>query len=192
MRPAPLDRRRDSDADVALMARLRRDDDRAFAALLDRHLNAVAGFAYRLLGDSTEAEDIAQETFLRLWRNRQRWMPRAQLRTWLYRVARNLCVDRHRRREVVVASMPERPDPGMGPAGRLQEQQVTEVVVHALRRLPERQQVAITLVYHEGLSNTDAADVLGVSVEAIESLLARGRRALRKDLGNIRLHLLGD
>lgn len=191
MRAAPAFRK-SYDPEIALMARLRNGDDRAFAALIELHLQAVAGFAYRMLGDASEAEDIAQETFLRLWRNRRRWQPQARLRTWLYRVARNLCIDRFRRREIVTASVPDRPDPAMGPADLVQERQMTQAVGRAIQRLPGRQRAAIVLVHQEAMGNIEAAEVLGVSVEAVESLLARGRRKLRKDLAAEFPGLLGE
>ena len=158
------------DPDGPLIARLQAGDERAFAELLNRHLRPVAGFAYRMLGDSSEAEDIAQETFLRLWRHRYSWKPQAKLRTWLYRVARNLCIDRHRRREIVTGRIPEREDPGPGPTGYRQRSEVARIVSAALGSLPERQQAAVMLVYHEGLSNIDAASALGVTIDALESL----------------------
>jgi len=175
--------------DEALMERLRGGDAGAFGELIGRHLGAVAGFAYRMVGNAAEADDIAQETFLRLWRNRAVWEPRAQLRTWLFRVARNLCVDRFRRREVVTDEFPELADERRSASGEVQQRQVERIVAGALAALPERQRAAIGLVYYEGLSNIEAADVLGVSVEAIESLLARARRNLRESLRDLHPHL---
>ena len=180
------------DPDGPTMDRLQDGDERAFAELLNRHLRPVAGFAYRMLGDSSEAEDIAQETFLRLWRHRHAWKPQAKLRTWLYRVAHNLCIDRHRRREVVTGHIPETEDPGPGPASYRQRNEVAGIVRDALVKLPERQHAAIVLVYHEGLSNVDAAGTLGVTIDALESLLARGRRGVRRQLLSLHPYLLGD
>lgn len=171
------------------MERLRGGDAGAFGELIGRHLGAVAGFSYRMVGNAAEADDIAQETFLRLWRHRAVWEPRAQLRTWLFRVARNLCVDRFRRREVVTDEFPELVDERRSASGAVQLRQVERIVADALAALPERQRAAIGLVYYEGLSNIEAADVLAVSVEAIESLLARARRNLRESLRDLHPHL---
>ena len=184
--PVPLE------SDESLMARLRAGERPPFDRLLDRHLAAVTGFSYRMLGDAAEAEDVAQETFLRLWRHRQTWRPRAQLRTWLFRVARNLCIDRFRRREVVTDRIPEIEDPRGGPAAQLQRRQIAALVTAAWTSLPERQRAAVSLVYHQELSNIDAAAVLDVSVDALESLLSRGRRGLKKRLDGLRPDVVGD
>ncbi len=178
------------DSDEALMGRIRAGDRPAFTLLLDRHLKAVAGFSYRMLMDAAEAEDVAQETFLRLWRYRDKWRPEAQLRAWLYRVARNLCIDRFRRREVVTDQIPEQEDPRGGPAADLQRSQMSRLLNNAMKLLPERQRAAITLVYHQELSNIEAAGILGVSVDALESLLSRGRRGLKNRLDGLQSHLL--
>jgi RNA polymerase sigma-70 factor (ECF subfamily) len=178
------------DSDEALMGRICSGDRPAFTLLLDRHLKAVTGFSYRMLGDAAEAEDVAQETFLRLWRYREKWRPEAQLRTWLYQVARNLCIDRFRRREVVTDQIPEQEDPRGGPAEDLQRSQVSQILNNAMKFLPERQRAAITMVYHQELSNIEAAETLGVSVDALESLLSRGRRGLKNRMNVLQSHLL--
>ena len=177
------------ESDDALMQRLKGGDGAAFGELLGRHAGAVAGYSYRMLGNAAEADDIAQESFLRLWRGREKWEPRAQVRTWLLRVAHNLCIDRFRRREVVTSEFPEVADRRPSPAGELQRKQVGRIVVEALAARPERQRSAIGLVYYEGLSNIEAAEVLGVSIDALESLLSRGRRSLRQDLSHLHPHL---
>ena len=177
------------ESDDALMQRLKGGDGAAFGELLERHARAVAGYSYRMLGNAAEADDIAQESFLRLWRGREKWEPRAQVRTWLLRVAHNLCIDRFRRREVVTNEFPEVADGRPSPAGELQRKQVGRIVTEALAALPERQRSAIGLVYYEGLSNIEAAEVLGVSIDALESLLSRGRRSLRQDLSHLHPHL---
>ncbi len=178
-----------AESDDALMQRLKGGDGAAFGELLGRHTGAVAGYSYRMLGNAAEADDIAQETFLRLWRGREKWEPRAQVRTWLLRVAHNLCIDRFRRREVVIDEFLEVADGRPSPAAELQSKQVRRVVTTALAALPERQRSAIGLVYYEGLSNVEAAEVLGVSVDALESLLSRGRRSLRQNLSHLHPHL---
>ena len=174
-------------SDEALMRRIRAGDRPAFTVLLNRHLKAVTGFSYRMLMDAAEAEDVAQETFLRLWRYRDKWRPEAQLRTWLFRVARNLCIDRFRRRKVVTDQIPEQADPRGGPAADLERRQSSRLLNSAMKRLPERQRAAIALVYHQELSNIEAAGILGVSVDALESLLSRGRRGLKKRLSGLQL-----
>ncbi len=178
------------EADALLMRRVGAGDAAACRLLVDRHLKRIVGFAYRLLGDRSDAEDVAQDTFLRLWRHAHRWRPRARLTTWLFRVAYNLCIDRLRaRREKPSDPLP---NPPANPAANLQRSQVARIVGSALGTLPERQRTALALVYHQGLSNIDAAEVMDVSVEAVESLLARGRRGLRKRLAAQRPELMGE
>ncbi len=175
------------------MARVAAGDERAVRALVDRHMGRLLGLARRMLRDPEEAYDVTQEVFLRVWRHAHRWEPgRARFETWLHRVALNLCYDRLRkRREVTMDEMPEQADPALGPAALLHEAQVGGRVGEALAGLPERQKAAILLCHFQGLSNAEAAETLEVSVEAVESLLARGRRALRSALKNEAAELLG-
>jgi RNA polymerase sigma-70 factor (ECF subfamily) len=169
--------------DIDLLAQAARGDVPAYRQLVDRHLRGVNAFAYRMLGSRAEAEEVAQESFLRLWQEAGRFVARAKPSTWLYRVAHNLAVDRLRRRR-------ERSDPdgleqvpaSERPSRPFQERQLADAVEHALAELPERQRAAIGLVHYQGLSNAEAADVLGVGVRALESLLARARRQLRESL----------
>lgn len=172
-----------AEADAVLVRAVAAGDARASRDLLERHLDRVVGLAYRLLGERSAAEDVAQDTFLRLWSRAERWRPDARLDTWLYTVARNLCLDRLRKsgRESD-APPPDLPDPTPSAERLLSEAEMSRRVANEIAALPERQRTAITLVHEEGLSNIDAAEILGVSVEAIESLLARARRRLRERL----------
>lgn len=180
-------------ADAALVARVGAGDSAACRALVDGHLGRIHGLAWRMLGDRAEAEDVAQDAFLRLWRQAGRWRAEARVGTWLHRVAHNLCVDRLRKRRGDTGDEPpELPDPAPGPAADHQRSQVARRVEAALARLPERQRAAITLVHYQELGNIDAADIMGVSVEALESLLSRGRRGLREALSGQRDDLMGD
>jgi RNA polymerase sigma-70 factor (ECF subfamily) len=149
--------------------------------MVARKLRRLLGLAARILGDRTEAEDVAQEAFLRIWRQAARWETgRAYFDTWLYTIAVNLCRDRlRRRREVYMGELPETADPGSAPDQGLRDRDNARTVEAALAVLPERQREAIVLAYYEELSNTEAAAVMGISVEALESLLARARRNLR-------------
>ena len=179
--------------DAEIMARVAAGDQGACRHLVDRHLGPVIGLAVRLLGDRAAAEDVAQEAFLRLWRQSRTWRPDARLGTWLYRVAYNLCMDQLRtRRRLSPEGVPELADPADGPAQRHQRAQVALRVEGAIARLPERQRAAITLVHHQELSNIEAAAVMDVSIEAIESLLSRDRRALRRELASDKQDLLGE
>ena len=180
------------DPDGDLVARIADGDHAAARALMARHLPRVLNLSRRMLGSRAEAEDVAQDVFLRVWTHAARWQPgAAKFETWLHRVAMNLCYDRLRRKKPTnIDAIPEPIDPAPGPAGTLFLAQLGAAVDAALNALPERQKEAIVLCHHQGLSNIDAADVLGVSVEALESLLSRGRRTLKDKLKNLRADVL--
>jgi len=169
------------ETDEKLLARIARGDGAAVRDMVARKLPRLLALGARILGDRTEAEDIAQEAFLRIWQQASRWeVGNARFDTWLYGVALNLCRDRlRRRREIYVAEPPETTDAGPPPDRGLHDSDTSRVVESALATLPERQREAIVLQYYEELSNIDAAAVMGITVEALESLLARARRNLR-------------
>jgi RNA polymerase sigma-70 factor, ECF subfamily len=174
--PRPVEPASDADLLAAYAA-----GDRAAARRLTERLAPRAhALAWRMLRDRAEAEDVTQEAMLRLWRAAPGWREEgAQVATWLYRVAANLCIDRlRRRREHATDAMPELADEAPGPARRLEEAQRAAALQAALAELPERQRLAVVLRHFEELGNPEIAGILGVSVEAVESLLARGRRAL--------------
>lgn len=180
--------------DDALIRRVAAGDSSAWPALVRRHLAPLAGLAWRILGDSAEAEDVAQEVFVRLLVKAPTWEPGgAALRTWLNRVAINLCIDRRRaRRTTPLDDLPEPKDPTSDEAVVARRFDMARKVRAALHKLPERQGIAMTLVYYQGFSNREAAKVLDISVDALESLLSRGRRAMKKDLSSVAQDLLGD
>lgn len=181
------------ETDAELLRRVGEGDREAAQALVDQHLGRILNYAYRMLGDAAEAEDVAQESFLRLWRGIDTWRADAPLIHWLHRVAYNLCIDRlRRRRPVSLETAPEPLDPADGPAGTLHRLELAEAVAHAIGQLPERQRAAVVFVHQEGLSNIQTAELMGISVEAVESLLARGRRSLRVLLEALRPELKGE
>src|SRR5262249_11203932 len=155
-----------------------RGDAAAFRELSRVHLGKIMNYAYRMLHDRAEAEDVAQETFLRLWKDAAQYEPKARVGTWLHRIAHNLCIDRLRKhRERPTDTADEGPS-SLEPGGLLDRKRTADAVMTALGELPERQRAAIALVHYQGLGNIEAAEVLGVGVEALESLLSRGRRTL--------------
>ena len=172
------------ETDEALMARIADGDRAAAGELMNRRLPRIIGLATRMLNDAAAAEDVAQETFIRVWKAAANWQPgRAQVSTWMSRIAINLCHDRRRKhRESLPETLPDRPDPGLGQEGQLVRAETENRIAEAMVQLPERQRQAMELVHFQELSNIDAADILSVSVDALESLLARGRRTLRSIL----------
>ena len=175
------------DPDGELVRRAGLGEAAAVQALVARKLGRVLSLAERMLGDRAEAEDVAQETFLRVWRIAPRWRPgAAKFDTWLHRVTLNLCFDRlRRRRERPAADPPDSPDPGPAPDRGLIAADVGRRVRAALQALPPRQRQAIVLCHYQELGNIEAAGLMGVSVEALESLLSRARRALRAALADL-------
>lgn len=178
-------------SDDALLVLYARGDADAARVLTGRHLGRVYGFAARLLGDRAEAEDVAQEAMLRMWRMAGDWRAgEAQLSSWLYRVAVNLCTDRQRkaqrRRTEALEDGAEPADPAQGVVEGLLQRERADALQAALADLPERQRQAVVLRHIEGLSNPEIAAILEVGVEAVESLTARGKRALTAALADRR------
>jgi RNA polymerase sigma factor (sigma-70 family) len=168
-------------SDGALLVAFGNGDMRAAADLIDRLSPRVLSQATRLLGNRAEAEEIAQEAMLRLWHAAQGWRQgEAQVSTWLYRVTANLCIDRLRTRRASVAidAVTDPADPAPSVADHLQTQARHRALSDALADLPQRQAMAVSLRFIEGLSNPDIASIMGIGVEAVESLTARGKRAL--------------
>lgn len=175
-----------ADDDAALVIRVQRGEQAAYRQLIDRHLPAVLAVARRVLRDDAEAEDVAQETMLRLWRQADGLeIGGSGIGGWLRRVASNLSIDRIRagRRTDVTDKVPEQIEEA-DQLTRLTTGELGARVETALRALPERQRVALTLFHFEGLSQIEVGERLGVSDEAVESLLARARRSLKANLAN--------
>lgn len=176
-----------ADPDEDLVRRVGQGDPAATQTLVARKLPRILALAQRMLGDAVEAEDVAQETLLRAWKQAPRWTPgKARFDTWLHRVALNLCYDRlRRRREIPTETPPDRPDEGPAPDRGLLAAETGARVTAALKRLPDRQREAIVLCHYQEMTNIEAAALMDISVEALESLLSRGRRALRQALSDL-------
>lgn len=188
----PLDAQ-DDQPDAALLARFARGDRAAARALTLRLTPRAMAHAFRLLGQRAEAEDVTQEAMLRLWRQAPHWRHgEAQVSTWLYRVVANLCTDRLRRRGragVALDAVPEPADQSAGPGERMQERARADALQAALDNLPARQRQAVVLRHIEGLGNPEIAEIMETSLEAVESLTARGKRALAADLAGRKTEL---
>jgi RNA polymerase sigma-70 factor, ECF subfamily len=172
------------DDDAVLVLRVGEGDVSAYRELVRRYAPKLLRFSERLLRDGTEAEDVVQETCLRLWQHARDYSPEARVTTWLHRIAHNLAVDRLRAR----GRLKPLPDEDDMPISARQPSLIDEkrralALEDALAALPERQAAAITLVHLHGLTGKEAAEVLGVGAEALESLLARARRTLKAELG---------
>ena len=191
-RPGPMTGEVDV-SDDALLAQIAAGDIGAWGTIVDRHLPAVSRYAASVLGDNAQGEDVAQETFIRLMKKAQTWEANgAGLKSWLFRVARNLCIDHKRKkRPEPIENAEFIGDPVDGDATN-RRIDIANTVKLALAELPERQQTAIVLVHYEGFSGSEAANLLDISVEAVESLLARARRSLRMALKPDAAELLGE
>lgn len=183
--------------DLAFARAIAKAEPAAMRRAVDEFLPLVHGVARRLLGNGADADEVAQETFLRVWRHAGRWTPRgARLSSWVTRIAINLCYDRLRRagrmKSVTMDAVPEMVDGAAGALTVLMQADRRAALERAMAALPARQRLAIQLVHIEEMTNIDAAAAMDVSVEALESLLARGRRALRARLAGERDELLGE
>ena len=170
--------------DSQLMEAVAQGDREAFSEIVTRHVNAVINFALRYVGRRTDAEDMAQEAFIRLWKHAASWEPRGfSFRSWIYRITYNLCIDELRKRKPS-SSVEDELDLASGdqPDDELYRDEQQKKVSLALSALPERQRTAINLCVYQGMTNIDAAAVMDISVEALESLLSRARRTLRKTM----------
>jgi RNA polymerase sigma-70 factor (ECF subfamily) len=172
-----------SDAEL-LMASARRDSA-SFAELVSRYYRPVYRMVWRMLNGNAETEDVAQEAFIKLWANPAQIREAKALKGWLMRVASNLAVDRLRKKQFTdIEAIGEIADPKQRTDADLDGKAATRRVDQALGLLPERQKLAVVLVYFEGMSNMAAASVMDISVDAIESLLTRARRALKQHLAD--------
>lgn len=175
-------------SDDALLVLFANGDPNAAAELVQRLGPRALAVATRVLDNRAEAEDVAQEAMLRLWKAAPNWRPgEAQVSTWLYRVVMNLCIDLKRRARggtLDLDEVPEPLDPSASAADTLQNDARHDALQGALMQLPERQRQAVVLRHLEELTNPEIAGVMEISVEAVESLTARGKRALAKALAN--------
>lgn len=185
-----------TDPDAALMLRAKRGDRAAFTELVERWKQPVMAFVYRTLPDADEAEDLAQATFVQLWKTAGRYEPNAKFSTFLFTIARNLCLNEIRRRVRHPADSLDEPLPNDEdhPLRQIEDRKQTAAdhdtvraelfakVDEALRDLPEKQRTALVLCREGELSYEEIADVLGASLQATKSLIHRARETLKARL----------
>ena len=185
------------DADAALMLRVRDGDEEAFRQLVERHQRAVINMIYRSIGDSWEAEDLAQRVFVQAFRSAKRYRPTAKFTTWLFTITRNTILNEYRRRSRHAAesldAMTQRDDGetggvqfadarAMNPSQEASERELQKHIQDAVQELPEAQRTAVILCRFEGMAYEEIAEVLGCSVSATKSLLHRARESLKEKL----------
>jgi RNA polymerase sigma-70 factor (ECF subfamily) len=186
-------RRSEEDAeDVRLMRLVGRGDTGAFEELIEKHQALVAGTVARMLGSNSDVEDIAQQVFIRVWKNARRYVPRAKFTTWLLKITRNLVFNELRRAKRR-AQVPLQLEPGAeeitlkdetnpAPDASLLEHELQQAIEQAIMQLPESQRMALVLRRYEQLSYEQIAEVLDLSVPAVKSVLFRARTELRSRL----------
>ncbi|NNC90674.1 MAG: sigma-70 family RNA polymerase sigma factor [Akkermansiaceae bacterium] len=190
--PSPPDRANEDAIDVALMQRAGKGDHGAFEELVTRHQHAVVGTVAKMLGGASEAEDIAQQVFVRLWKSAPRYQPRAKFTTFLFTITRNLVFNETRKRQRRKEhSLDEQEDDWhqqvsepteAQPDSRMLQTELRETVDRAISRLPEKQRMAVILRRYEQMPYEEIAAALDLTVSAVKSQLFRARAALREDL----------
>ena len=189
--PCPTD---ENTLDHALMERIGAGDPRAFRVLVERHQNAVIGTVAKMLGNHSEAEDIAQQAFLRIWKNAKRYRPEAKFTTYLFTITRNLVFNETRRRsrkkEISADEREENSNiqaeasPNLQPDAELLQVELQKAVDAAISALPETQRMAVILRRYENMPYEEIGAVLNLSVSAVKSLLFRARTTLREALSS--------
>ncbi|TQF33104.1 RNA polymerase sigma factor [Bradyrhizobium sp. UNPA324] len=170
------------DEDSELLDKLATGDEVAFRMLVERHIDRAYAIALRIAGNAADAEDVVQDTMLKIWSHRGRWQHgRAKFSTWLYRVISNRCIDLRRKpRNENVDTVPEVADGQPGAVEIIERNELNDMLELAMQRLPEQQRIAVIFSYHENMSNGKIAQVMDTTVAAVESLLKRGRQQLRQ------------
>jgi len=180
-----------------LMAKIAKGDEDAFEILVNRHQTSILNLVYRFVGDRTQAKDLAQEVFIRVWQSAKTYEPKAKFTTWIYRITANLCFNElksarrkkwfpfnwsdedgeHTFEETLADSTPSTED-------LLLEKERNRQISDALQSLPDNQRLALVLKRYDDRSYQEIAQVIGCSVSAVESLLVRAKRALQEKLKN--------
>lgn len=175
--------------DDELVSRVAGGDRLAFRVLALRHGQRVLGLAHRILGNWAESEDAVQEALLRVWINAGNWQAeRGNFKTWFDRIVVNLCIDRSRKPvNAALDDVLERADLKSGPLANAEGMEMAKAIAAAIEMLPDRQKAALALCYYDELTCAEGAQVMEISVSAMEALLVRGRRKVRSHLASLGL-----
>ena len=182
---------RTMESDIELMLRAKTGDDSAFTELMRRHYKGVVNYVYRFTNDRANSEDLAQEVFLRVYRSVKRYNPQAKFSTWLYKIATNLCItevkSRNKEQSVSLDEMQENTgdlgdSKSEDPSDPTYRREIGTAIFEALRSLPERERVAITLCKYEDLPYEEVAEVIGCTIGAVKTYVHRGRMKLIEKL----------
>ncbi len=180
------------ETDIALMARIKKGDEKAFELLLARHQRSVYNLALRFLNNSDDAVDITQEAFIRIYKASQTYAPDAKFTTWLYTIVKNLCFNMLRTRksaEIVSLDnefMPELPAKEEHPVERIARQQTREIVIRAVNSLPKNMKLAVILSKYQGLPYDEIAAIMGCSVTAVKLRIYRAKTILARELSGLK------
>lgn len=169
--------------DGSLIRLIQEGKHEAFAEIVNRHSKRFYNIAYRLIFNKNDAEDIVQEAFLKLWEKRLFWdqNKEAKFTTWFYKIVVNLCLDHNRKKKPEPLSEDmQLIDKKQGQEALLHEKQKQAILDRSIQELPERQQLALNLCFYEELSNQEAAEIIGVNLKALQSLIMRAKMTLKE------------
>lgn len=168
-----------SDEDIMRLIKDHNHD--AFSVLVNRHTERFYALSYRTLFNKSEAEDIVQESFVKVWRQPELWQPnrKASFSTWFYRIIVNACLDHNKKKSNLSLSVEFDESQVDCQVSEIDHHNSLSDIESGLLSLPERQRTAINLCFYEGLSNQEAADVMGIGLKALQSLIMRGKKALK-------------
>lgn len=168
--------------DHELLAHVKEGNGQAFAVLVERHTGRFYRLAYRYLQNKAAAEDVVQDAFLKLWENPASWQPErnSKFTTWFYRVVVNLCLDLRKKKGAVLDNTMELIDDRESVDESIMRAQEQHMLEKEIAALPERQRAALSLCFDEGLSNQEAAEIMGLNLKALQSLIMRAKTTLKE------------
>lgn len=174
-----------TESDARLVELIAAGNQKAFEELIHRYQRAVINFAFRFIGNREDAKDIAQDTFIRFFQAANRYEPSAQFKTYLFRITTNLCIDfKQKKKPEYTDELPEVPFSST-PFKELHQKEISEAIAKAVQSLPENQRIALLLHHFEGMKYAEISEIMNTTVSAVESLLVRAKKTLRKKLKSL-------